>query len=112
MTTTAQSDKSNPVGTFKLVYRIQPPYEATGNLAYFVNALGGASRGMTQKITPSDYYNTSSYPVSTSRWNDVDYFNSAGGDRAASTYFILGNTEKVNKLFFNNSIYIVMLIFK
>tara|TARA_Y100001963_G_scaffold96508_1_gene132897 strand:+ start:12835 stop:15744 length:2910 start_codon:yes stop_codon:yes gene_type:complete len=105
MTTTTASDKTNPVDTFDLVYKIQPPELSIGKTAYFVNGANDSDAGVTQYITPNDYYNTASYPVSTSKWNDQSFVDSEGNAREASSYFILGNTQKTNKIFVNISPY-------
>ena len=100
MQTTTDTNKTNSMQTFKCVYRIQPPEKASGSTAYFVN-----ETNKTQDLTTYAYYNTASYPVSTSKWADANFLDSAGNARSASSYFVLGLEEKFGKVFFNNSTY-------
>jgi len=98
MQTTTDTDKTNAMQTFKAVYRIRPPALSTGNTAFFINETTG-----TQDLTTNAYYNTTTYPVSTSKWAAVSFEDSAGNPRDSSAYFILGLEEKFGKVFFNNS---------
>ena len=99
MQTTTASSKTNPISVFDVVYRFHPPINSTGTTAYFLNG-----KEDTQDLTTMAYSNTSSYPVSTSGWGG-DFLNSAGGAREASSYFIIGSTQKQNKIWINNSSY-------
>ena len=100
MTATTDTNKNNPTQTFKSIYRIQPPAKSTGSTAYFVNQSTGS-----QDLTTNAYYNTTSYPVSSNKWNAVSYLDSAGNARDATSYLVLGLPDKYGKVFFNNSIY-------
>ena len=82
-----------------MLFRIQPPAVGTGDEAYFVNHTAS-----TQDMTTNAYYNKSTYPVSSSEW-DVSYTNALGSVRNASSYYIMGNTNKTNKIFINSSPY-------
>lgn len=100
MTTTTDTDKTNSTQTFKFLYRVRPPALSTGTTAYFINETTG-----TQDLTTNAYYNTTTYPVSTSKWATVSFLDSAGATRDASAYFVMGLEEKYSKVFFNNSNY-------
>ena len=100
MQTTTDTDKTNTMQTFKAVFRIRPPLKSTGSTAYYVNETTGS-----QELTTPAYYNTNSYPVSSAKWANVSFEDSAGNPRDASAYFILGLEEKYGKVFFNNSNY-------
>ena len=100
MTTTTDTDKTNSTQTFKVLYRVRPPALSTGSTAYFINETTG-----TQDLTTNAYYNTTTYPVSTSSWAAVSFLDSAGAARDASSYFVMGLEEKYSKVFFNNSNY-------
>ena len=100
MTVTAGSESVNNLDTFNFIYRVRPPALSTGSTAYFINQTTGS-----QELTTNAYYNTEAYPVSTSSWANVSFEDSAGNARQASSYFVLGDVNKVNKIFFNNSAY-------
>ena len=104
MTTTATSTSGSSLNKFDMLFRIQPSAVGTGEEAYFVNKTAS-----TQDMTTNAYYNKSTYPVSSSEW-DVSYTNGVGSVRNASSYYIMGNTNKTNKIFINSSPYVKNLM--
>ena len=101
LVTTTDSDKKNDLDTFNLVCSIVSPTTISAPDGYFINRSSGSVDS-----TSAAYFNTSTFPVSTSRWNDYTYEDSQDNDRYPETYFLLGNTTKTNKIFFNMTPYV------
>ena len=100
---TTETDKKNDLDTFDSIYKITPSLKATGSRAYFLTSGNYESR--TRNVTSGAYYNTKDYPVSTSSWNSDTYVDAAGYNRDGQSYFVLANSVKTNKVFFNMTPY-------
>ena len=100
MSATSFSSSSSSVDIFESTLRICPVNDPDTDNGWYLNA-----QSRTEDLTTNAYKNTNAYGVSTSSWNNVSYVSSGGANRPASEYFVLANTGKTNKVFFNNSSY-------
>lgn len=93
------------LNTFNFLYRLAPSVDtwATTN----VSNMRIDQNSKTVDYTSGSYYNGSSQPVSILDWNTDDFksFPGGGASRTATEYFVLADTTKVNKIFFNMSPY-------
>jgi len=93
------------LNTFKFLYRLAPSVDSwtTTNVAN----MRIDTNSKTVDYTSGSYYNGSSQPVSILDWNTDDFkaYPGGGASRTATEYFVIADTKKVNKIFFNMSPY-------
>jgi hypothetical protein len=93
--------------TFNFFYRICPTVSTSATAA------GGQSQfldsyepyGGTQNVGNNTYKNERTEKLPVSGWNTQNFSDTTDAPRDASNYFLIADTNKVNKIFFNTSPY-------